>query len=38
MYHPTLEEGMRTALRDLAGQLQVESTCRSEDMSHSPGM
>ncbi|HEX7037498.1 MAG TPA: dihydrolipoyl dehydrogenase [Pseudomonadales bacterium] len=38
VYHPTLEEGMRTALRDLARALDAEDRCRSEDMSTSPGM
>lgn len=38
VYHPTLEEGMRTALRDLARALDAESECRSEDLSTSPGM
>lgn len=38
VYHPTFEEGMRSALRDLAGKLKVEHECRSEDMSLSPGM
>jgi dihydrolipoamide dehydrogenase len=38
VYHPTLEEGMRTALRELARELEAEERCRSEDMSTSPGM
>jgi dihydrolipoamide dehydrogenase len=38
IYHPTFEEGMRSALRDLARKLRVESECRSEDMAESPGM
>lgn len=38
VYHPTLEEGMRTALRDLARALEAEDRCRSEDLSTSPGM
>jgi len=38
IYHPTLEEGMRTALRDLARDLTVEGRCRRQDLSESPGM
>ena len=38
VYHPTLEEGMRTALRDLARDLKVEGECRRQDMTTSPGM
>ncbi len=38
IYHPTLEEGMRTALRDLARALEAENECREQDMSTSPGM
>ncbi len=38
VYHPTLEEGMRTALRDLARALEAEDECRAQDMSLSPGM
>lgn len=36
-YHPVLEEGLRTALRDLAGKLRVEGQCRPEDMAEAPG-
>ncbi len=36
-YHPVLEEGLRTALRDLAAQLRVQGQCRPEDMADSPG-
>lgn len=36
-YHPVLEEGLRTALRDLARQLRVLGECRAEDMAESPG-
>lgn len=36
-YHPVLEEGLRTALRDLAKQLQIEGDCRAEDMAESAG-
>ena len=38
VYHPTLEEGMRSALRDLARNLEVQSECRPEDMTEAPGM
>jgi dihydrolipoamide dehydrogenase len=38
VYHPTLEEGMRTALRDLARNLKVQGECRVQDMSEAPGM
>ncbi|MFW6092401.1 MAG: dihydrolipoyl dehydrogenase [Pseudomonadota bacterium] len=37
VYHPTFEEGMRSALRDLAKQLKVEGDCRREDMARAPG-
>jgi dihydrolipoamide dehydrogenase len=36
-YHPVLEEGMRTALRDLAAKLKVTGECRCEDMAMAPG-
>ena len=36
-YHPVLEEGLRTALRDLAAQLRVHGQCRPEDMADAPG-
>jgi len=36
-YHPVLEEGLRTALRDLATQLRVLGDCRAEDLAESPG-
>ena len=36
-YHPVLEEGLRTALRDLAGKLKVTGECRCEDMATAPG-
>ena len=32
-YHPVLEEGLRTALRDLAKNLKVYGACRGEDVS-----
>jgi dihydrolipoamide dehydrogenase len=37
-YHPVIEEGVRTALRDLASRLQVTGECRGEDLARSPGM
>lgn len=37
-YHPVIEEGMRTALRDLAGKLRIRGQCASQDMSTSAGM
>ncbi len=37
VYHPTVEEGLRSALRDLARALKVVGECRSEDMSEAPG-
>ncbi|MCU0973317.1 MAG: dihydrolipoyl dehydrogenase [Burkholderiales bacterium] len=36
-YHPVLEEGLRTGLRDLAQQLRVLGECRAEDMAESAG-
>jgi dihydrolipoamide dehydrogenase len=36
-YHPVLEEGLRSALRDLAGKLRVTGECRCEDMAMAPG-
>jgi len=37
-YHPVLEEGMRTAIRDLAANLQVLGGCPAEDLVETPGM
>lgn len=37
-YHPVIEEGLRTALRDLASKLRIRGQCASQDMSTSPGM
>ena len=31
-YHPVVEEGLRTALRDLADKLKITGECRCEDM------
>ncbi len=36
-YHPVLEEGLRTALRSLAKELDLVSASRCEDMSDKPG-
>lgn len=36
-YHPTVEEGLRTALRSLAKKLGLYGECRPEDMAVSPG-
>jgi len=37
VYHPVVEEGLRTALRDLAAKLKVAGDCRCEDMATAPG-
>lgn len=37
-YHPVIEEGLRTGLRDLAGKLRVTGQCRSEDLAMAAGM
>ena len=37
VYHPVIEEGLRTALRDLARKLKVTGKCRSEDFATAPG-
>ena len=37
VYHPVLEEGLRTALRDLARKLDVTGGCREEDFARGPG-
>jgi dihydrolipoamide dehydrogenase len=36
-YHPVLEEGLRTALRDLVAKLRVTGECRGEDFASAPG-
>jgi len=36
-YHPVLEEGLRTALRDLARELKALARCRPEDFADAPG-
>ena len=37
VYHPTLEEGIRTALRELGKELDVLRTCLPEDQGDPPG-
>lgn len=37
-YHPVIEEGIRTALRDLAKKLRVTGRCTPESFSESPGV
>ncbi|KAA9132611.1 dihydrolipoyl dehydrogenase [Marinihelvus fidelis] len=36
-YHPVIEEGLRTALRDLACKLRLTGACRGEDLATAPG-
>ncbi|MBM4266491.1 MAG: dihydrolipoyl dehydrogenase [Deltaproteobacteria bacterium] len=36
-YHPVYEEGLRTALRELAAKLQVTGECACEDTAEAPG-
>ena len=36
-YHPVFEEGVRTALRNLADKLKVTGDCRCEDLADAPG-
>jgi len=36
-YHPVLEEGLRSALRDLAGKLEITGKCRRQDLAIMPG-
>ena len=36
-YHPVIEEGIRTALRDLAEKLKIIGDCRCEDFAEAPG-
>ncbi|HNP64142.1 MAG TPA: dihydrolipoyl dehydrogenase, partial [Woeseiaceae bacterium] len=36
-YHPVLEEGLRTALRDLSKALQIDGDCRRMDFAKSAG-
>jgi dihydrolipoamide dehydrogenase len=37
VYHPVLEEGLRTALRDLAVKLRVTGNCHQQDFTEVPG-
>ncbi len=37
IYHPVIEEGIRTALRDLAAKLEITGECRCEDLAEAPG-
>ena len=37
-YHPVVEEGLRTALRDLAKKLQIIGDCRNQDFATMPGI
>lgn len=36
-YHPVIEEGIRTALRDLSEKLSIRDDCRCEDLAEAPG-
>lgn len=36
-YHPVVEEGLRTGLRDLARNLRLLGGCRSQDLADAPG-
>jgi len=38
VYHPVIEEGLRTALRDLAAKLKVSGECRAEEFATAPGI
>ena len=37
VYHPVLEEGVRTALRDVMSKLKLTGDCRSVDLADAPG-
>ena len=37
VYHPVLEEGVRTALRDVMSKLKLTGNCRSIDLAEAPG-
>lgn len=37
VYHPTVEEGMRTALRDAGDKLKISGRCAPEDRAYGPG-
>ena len=36
-YHPVIEEGIRTALRDLSAKLKVRGRSRPQDLESGPG-
>ncbi len=36
-YHPVIEEGIRSALRDLAKNLKIAGSCPPQDRAHAPG-
>ena len=36
-YHPVVEEGLRTALQDLAARLKLDAPCRPRDLEGGPG-
>jgi dihydrolipoamide dehydrogenase len=36
IYHPVFEEGLRTALRELANKLRVTGDCPCEDLADRP--
>lgn len=38
VYHPVLEEGIRTALRDVMSKLKLTGNCRSVDFADAPGV
>lgn len=37
VYHPVLEEGIRTAFRDVMKKLKLTGKCRSQDLANAPG-
>ena len=37
VYHPVLEEGVRTAFRDVMKKLKLTGNCRSVDLANAPG-
>ena len=38
IYHPVLEEGLQSALRNLAKSLRVDDDCDSKERGETPGM
>ncbi len=36
-YHPVIEEGIRTALRDLSAKLKIRGRSRPQDLESGPG-